>query len=449
MKISLKNLGLLDEADFNVGDFTIICGENNTGKTYATYAFYGFWKDIGSIITYVALKFEESFDFNNKILSIDNDAFKDILNKLPDEINKTYQSKLHQILAGKEDDFKNSIFKIDIELRALAENFQSEYLSIEIKETENKIYFKFNANDYPNKHNYITLLILVFFKNFINVNIISVERTGASMFNKELNLNKNNMINAIAQASEKNMYKDINKILKQSSSRYPLPVTDNIDTIQDLEVISKNKSFILENEQKYQNIIELLWQIVGGKYIIDDIGIKFANGAKKKIMENNKVIALQQASSSIKSLLLLNFYILNSAKVGDILIIDEPELNLHPKNQILIARLLVMLVNAGIKVFITTHSDYIVREISNCIALQNLDESDFGGIYNKDCKLEANKVKAYVAKNHKGKNILESIKITQEEGIFMDTFNDAIEEQNENQIKIYEKVLKAKNADKQ
>ncbi|MBO7370171.1 MAG: hypothetical protein J6U11_03885, partial [Campylobacter sp.] len=42
MKISLKNVGMLDEAEFEVGDLTIICGENNTGKTYATYSMYGY-----------------------------------------------------------------------------------------------------------------------------------------------------------------------------------------------------------------------------------------------------------------------------------------------------------------------------------------------------------------------------------------------------------------------
>ena len=42
MKVSLKNIGMLNKADLEVGDLTIICGENNTGKTYATYSLYGF-----------------------------------------------------------------------------------------------------------------------------------------------------------------------------------------------------------------------------------------------------------------------------------------------------------------------------------------------------------------------------------------------------------------------
>ena len=50
--------------------------------------------------------------------------------------------------------------------------------------------------------------------------------------------------------------------------------------------------------------------------------------------------------------------------------IDEPELGLHPENQCRIARLLARLVNAGIKVFITTHSDYIVKELNTLIMLK-------------------------------------------------------------------------------
>ena len=42
LKIRLKNLGILKHAEFSLGDLTVICGENNTGKTYAAYALYGF-----------------------------------------------------------------------------------------------------------------------------------------------------------------------------------------------------------------------------------------------------------------------------------------------------------------------------------------------------------------------------------------------------------------------
>ena len=49
--------------------------------------------------------------------------------------------------------------------------------------------------------------------------------------------------------------------------------------------------------------------------------------------------------------------------------VDEPELNLHPENQRRIAQLFARLVNLGIRVFVTTHSDYIVKELNTLIML--------------------------------------------------------------------------------
>ena len=36
MKISVRNLGTLTQAEFELRDLTLICGDNNSGKTYAT-----------------------------------------------------------------------------------------------------------------------------------------------------------------------------------------------------------------------------------------------------------------------------------------------------------------------------------------------------------------------------------------------------------------------------
>ena len=147
---------------------------------------------------------------------------------------------------------------------------------------------------------------------------------------------------------------------------------------------------------------------------------------------------------------MLNFYILNTASEKDILMIDDSELNLHPNNQILVARLLVLLANAGIKVFITTHSDYIVREISNCIMLGSLTDNQIDQFknkgYTKEYKINHQKVKAYLAENKKGKNILSSVDIN-ERGIFMNTFDSPIDTQNENQSLIFAALLESNKND--
>ncbi|EHP1009392.1 hypothetical protein KN958_001768, partial [Campylobacter jejuni] len=53
MKVKLKNVGMLDEAEFEVGNITLICGENNTGKTYATYSLYGYLDFLSNNLTSV------------------------------------------------------------------------------------------------------------------------------------------------------------------------------------------------------------------------------------------------------------------------------------------------------------------------------------------------------------------------------------------------------------
>ena len=81
--------------------------------------------------------------------------------------------------------------------------------------------------------------------------------------------------------------------------------------------------------------------------------------------------------------------------------VDEPELNLHPENQRRIARLFARLVNLGVKVFITTHSDYIVKELNTLIML-NHDKPHLRRIADKEGYqvselIRSDQVKVYTA----------------------------------------------------
>ena len=112
-------------------------------------------------------------------------------------------------------------------------------------------------------------------------------------------------------------------------------------------------------------------------------------------------MTIDESSSAVRSLLIIGFYLRHVASPGDMLMIDEPELNLHPENQRRMARLFSRLVNLGIKVFITTHSDYIIKELNTLIML-NHDKPHLKKIaeregYKQDELLSADKVRVYMA----------------------------------------------------
>jgi len=63
--------------------------------------------------------------------------------------------------------------------------------------------------------------------------------------------------------------------------------------------------------------------------------------------------------------------LLKFGQFGRICIYEEPEMCLHPELQWKMARVLVKMVNAGITVWASTHSDVIIQHVNNMIKLSN------------------------------------------------------------------------------
>lgn len=80
-------------------------------------------------------------------------------------------------------------------------------------------------------------------------------------------------------------------------------------------------------------------------------------------------------ASVVKSLASVVMLLRSEARPGDLLIIDEPELNLHPKAQRAVVRVLAKAVNLGLKLILSTHSDFIVRELSQLVMLSDDKET--------------------------------------------------------------------------
>lgn len=78
-------------------------------------------------------------------------------------------------------------------------------------------------------------------------------------------------------------------------------------------------------------------------------------------------ISLTRASSMVSELAPVVLFLRGDIDIGDTLIIEEPEAHLHPAAQTEVAATLARLVRLGIRVLVTTHSDWLLQEIGNLI----------------------------------------------------------------------------------
>src|SRR3954462_13014284 len=144
MKITLKNLGAIKQASFTLGDLTIICGKNNTGKTYVTYATYGFldfWHS-GLSIKIPAQIVNDVMEKGS--ISVPIEYFAKDSERLVSETCKAYSKTIESVFAGNERLFDDTEFTVEIDKDI---NYKANQLSfkagsvnrglLEVKKSEN------------------------------------------------------------------------------------------------------------------------------------------------------------------------------------------------------------------------------------------------------------------------------------------------------------------------
>ncbi|MDY7007405.1 MAG: AAA family ATPase [Cyanobacteriota bacterium] len=407
MKIKIQNLGVLKQAEFTLADLTIICGGNNTGKTYATYALFGFlstWERIFTIDVedkiqqllaegVIRIEIQEYIKQTQKIVAKGCQKYAEQLPNIfaaaPERFKKT---KFDVIVDINDIDlktqFEQNIFFPGVELFSLTKNDDSTELVVTLLAEQKEVKI-------PNE--ILQLIIadalkeIIFSQLFPKPFIASAERTGAAIFRKELNFARNRLLEEIGQADYKI---DPRELLFRGYQGYPLPVEHNVEFTRKLETISKQRSFLYN---KHPEVLNDFADIIGGEYTVTPSDQLYYLPKQAK----RSKLSMLESSSAVRSLLDIGFYLKHEAQLGDLLMVDEPELNLHPENQRRVARLFARLINLGIKVFITTHSDYIIKELNTLIML-NHDKPHLKRIaeeegYQKEELISAEKIKVYIA----------------------------------------------------
>ena len=103
--------------------------------------------------------------------------------------------------------------------------------------------------------------------------------------------------------------------------------------------------------------------------------------------QNDIEVPLLRSSSMVAELAPIVLFLRHRVRKGDLLIIEEPEAHLHPADQLEISDTLVQLVNAGVRVLITTHSDNILERISNSIHAADLPGSEGTKLDKEKCSV--------------------------------------------------------------
>ena len=452
MRITIKNLGPLERADFELGDLTVICGMNNTGKTYATYALYGFleyWAS--SFIPRIPKSLLETLYTNGKAmipLGVFVEQATSDLKRASEEFSKT----LDEVFASKRQRFEDSSISIAIPERPVIQTLYpkstlgsrmrdvfriqqigSSFLEVTLLVEKDKpelvpprYFIEYRVADAVKK--------IVYGNSIPRSYISSAERTGATIFRSALN----SAAILTPPAGDANLPLEHRpwNLLRDLKHGYALPVKRNIEFIRNLDDIEKNDSFLALHAPQvlddFADIIGGTYKVVRGEpYFIP----KFSRGIR---------LSMDESSSAVRSLLDVGLYLRHVARLGDLMMIDEPELNLHPENQRKIARLLASLVNLGLKVFITTHSDYIIKELSALLLLSSRQKHQRRFMkangYGEGELIAANRIRVYMTKpvkpstsrpaSNRAAFTLEKAQVGNELGIIVGSFDDTIDKMN-------------------
>ena len=129
-------------------------------------------------------------------------------------------------------------------------------------------------------------------------------------------------------------------------------------------------------------------------------------------------LPLMRSSSMVSELAPVVLYLRHVIRIGDTLIIEEPEAHLHPEKQVQFVQLLARAVRAGIRVVMTTHSEWVLEEVTNLVRASKLSAAQQKAINGADVTLEEGQVGAWLfePKQRPIGTVVREIPLTSESG---------------------------------
>lgn len=434
MKIKIRNLGIISHIEINLRPLTIFIGPNNAGKTWAAYTLapiLGVYGKYAHTKAYCEEKIEHIFPLLDDIVQqVRNQGVSKLdLYQFANEFGEKYfnsVARLAQSWMGKWLSTTPELFnrlEVELSLDETKENFLSKILSSSINssigaglEKENPLVKgvkKSGEKDifYYTEGNVSEKLSFNIIKEFILRHIFEL-------------LHKAIYIDTIYFPTERTAYitlpfgvstgsLDQEKI--KSKEKESLDVFNTIHPVgKFLEMMDMISGLVKFTHLKAaKNFIDLSTimekEILSGSI---NFSTPISHSFRKVIFQPNTEVELEAkvASSMVKELSSMVLYLKYMAQAGHLVVIDEPEMNLHPQAQAKIIELLAVLVNNGVHVLLTTHSTYIVDHLVNLMKAAKYENkaeiTEKFYLKNPEAFIPQEKVSAYLFENGTAKDIL-------------------------------------------
>ncbi|MDC1106978.1 AAA family ATPase [Prolixibacteraceae bacterium] len=399
MKLVINNFGpVRGKQDYVIDlrkDFSLITGGNGLGKTYLGYLLFGLIK-----------KLKEVFFAENSLLKIkfDIDALlsgemvvtsitRDCFDRFIDQLLAQYKADIHQTM-GVNRRSADALFN-DLTIEILnrdelyndflmqqwtrAFDLRTEGVFTYVKNLgSDEIQLRYDKGIETASNSFLMDVVEFALKNVLKNSLFSkseiervyyvpVERNSLYTFSKELSLKRSKMIDQLQSIVVEEGNDKVPDYLRKNANRYPEAIEDALKQAQDMSQQAKEdgaKEYIAMAEEIEQDILQ------GQVHVNKEGEVEFSPSRQK-----SKRVPVHMSASFIKTISSVVFYLRHVAQKGDLIMIDEPEMNLHPNLQISFIRILAKISNAGLKVWVSTHSDYMISEISNMCLVGCLNRS--------------------------------------------------------------------------
>ncbi|HEW98612.1 MAG: ATP-binding protein [Candidatus Parabeggiatoa sp. nov. 3] len=419
MQLIIQNFGPIKKGQIDLSKKVyVFVGYNNSGKTYLSQLLWSLFhnKTIERFANEMTLKElnledKDSLELTSELLDIILEKFSDFLTRhiIPKTLNiDSHHFTLEQLSLDFQynlNDIKNAhregvatlqlnekkgqfliISKVQGTLKV---TFEEKHLPIELMNTLQKPFLSLNENVVEQSTSSIRKVTLIKFILSVlmdNVHqpfflpssrlfypifyqyIYRLEKEKREALSKERDA-LSQMLFELLKNKEKGEELALESLpVHAFESHYQSPYTEPMNWLFD-------KIYRLNEETKvtgyYEQLVYELSQIMGGDIITKQVQGLAPIDFYLKMNEQGNDLPMYLSSSSVNQLSTLYLYFKYWAeKHNNFLMIDEPEENLHPKNQIALLNVLLEFANDNNnKVLITTHSPLLADAVNNYIYL--------------------------------------------------------------------------------